>query len=405
MRRVLFVTAVLPTPPHGGERLRIRNLIAIMVANYDVALLCPPGELDESLSDELHSRYQLPVADSAFVEKCLALSFLLWPRRSWSLSLKRACQQFDPDLVWFDYRHWAQYVPIVKSLDRACVMGTHNAQASLSLKKAKLLAPRLRCLPVVIRYIQECLHEQFLFRRFDRIVSVSAADESYHAGIVGHSTKCVTIPNFVDERIYRPGCEVPRRHDYVVMTGNFRSFQNYYGATWFVDEVVHRLTAKYPDICVGFLGIGASGLFPYHTPPNTKVLDPVDDMAYELRSATIAVVPIFQGEGSRLKILEAFACETPVISTSVGAKGLLVTDDHLLFANSAPDFVEAIHVMLSRPSLRSRLTSNATRLLKKNYTLAANTEHVKRQVEELTGQTGPLRVDSDIPRNHRRGEI
>ena len=51
----------------------------------------------------------------------------------------------------------------------------------------------------------------------------------------------------------------------------------------------------------------------------------VDDVRPFYHSALAAVVPLRVGGGTRLKILEAIAASTPVISTALGAEGLAVT--------------------------------------------------------------------------------
>ena len=62
------------------------------------------------------------------------------------------------------------------------------------------------------------------------------------------------------------------------------------------------------------------------------------------------VVPLRIGGGTRLKIVEALALETPVVSTTVGAEGLgLVDGRHLALADSDEDFARATLAQLERP--------------------------------------------------------
>jgi hypothetical protein len=69
----------------------------------------------------------------------------------------------------------------------------------------------------------------------------------------------------------------------------------------------------------------------------------------EIRSADI-VVPIRFGSGTRLKVLEAFTLETPVISTSVGCEGLDVEDSvHLWIADDADAFASKCTALIADP--------------------------------------------------------
>ncbi len=75
------------------------------------------------------------------------------------------------------------------------------------------------------------------------------------------------------------------------------------------------------------------------------------DVAVAYAAADVVVVPIRTGGGTRIKILEAFAHDRPVVSTSVGAEGLAVRHEReILLADTPEDFVAAC----SPPGRRSR---------------------------------------------------
>jgi polysaccharide biosynthesis protein PslH len=83
-------------------------------------------------------------------------------------------------------------------------------------------------------------------------------------------------------------------------------------------------------------------------------------MVKELAGATVAVVPIRYGGGTRVKILESFAHRVPVVSTSLGAEGLDVEDGvHLLLADDAEQFAASTVRLLRDAQLRVRLTQAA----------------------------------------------
>jgi len=79
-------------------------------------------------------------------------------------------------------------------------------------------------------------------------------------------------------------------------------------------------------------------------------------------------VPLRIGGGTRLKILEAMALGTPVVSTRKGAEGLDVTDgENILIADTAAGFVDAVLSLLDDSGLRARLAANARRLVETRY--------------------------------------
>ncbi len=87
-----------------------------------------------------------------------------------------------------------------------------------------------------------------------------------------------------------------------------------------------------------------------------------------IASSWASLAPIWQGGGTRLKILEAMALRTPVVATSKGAEGLDTKhDEHLLIADSPADFSEQVIRLIQEPQLRQRLADNAYDLVREKY--------------------------------------
>jgi glycosyltransferase involved in cell wall biosynthesis len=62
------------------------------------------------------------------------------------------------------------------------------------------------------------------------------------------------------------------------------------------------------------------------------------------------------GSGTRVKIIEAWAAGVPVVSTPLGAEGLSArAGEHLLLANDAVTFRDAVSSLLADGALRNRI--------------------------------------------------
>ena len=82
----------------------------------------------------------------------------------------------------------------------------------------------------------------------------------------------------------------------------------------------------------------------------------VDSVTPYYRQATVAVVPLRAGGGTRIKILEAAAHRVPVVSTPIGAEGLDVTDGHeLLLAHTPEQMAHQCVRLWQDHDLRSRI--------------------------------------------------
>jgi glycosyltransferase involved in cell wall biosynthesis len=94
----------------------------------------------------------------------------------------------------------------------------------------------------------------------------------------------------------------------------------------------------------------------------------VDDVRPLVRASAVCVVPLRLGGGTRLKILEAMALGTAVVSTTKGAEGLNVTNErHLLLADTPREFAEATLRLLNDAELRARLSRAARDRVSREY--------------------------------------
>jgi glycosyltransferase involved in cell wall biosynthesis len=86
--------------------------------------------------------------------------------------------------------------------------------------------------------------------------------------------------------------------------------------------------------------------------PGVELHADLPDVRPQLARCGMMVVPLRIGGGSRLKILEALATKTPVVSTRVGAEGLeLEADKHLTVVDDVEDLPKAIIRAAAEPAV------------------------------------------------------
>jgi glycosyltransferase involved in cell wall biosynthesis len=127
------------------------------------------------------------------------------------------------------------------------------------------------------------------------------------------------------------------------------------GARWLVHEVLPHLKRLLPDVVVRIIGSGGQELgLPQSS--EVEVLGFVEDLEAPLATVDVAVVPLRIGGGTRIKIIEAWARRIPVVSTTVGARGLGAHDGReLLIADDTRLFAEAIERLVRDEGLRGRI--------------------------------------------------
>jgi glycosyltransferase involved in cell wall biosynthesis len=94
----------------------------------------------------------------------------------------------------------------------------------------------------------------------------------------------------------------------------------------------------------------------------------VADVRPYLGKASVVVVPLRIGGGSRLKILEALAAGKAVVSTSIGAEGLaVVPNEHLRIADQPAEFARHVSELLGSPEARRRLGASGRKMVAERY--------------------------------------
>lgn len=88
-----------------------------------------------------------------------------------------------------------------------------------------------------------------------------------------------------------------------------------------------------------------------------------------LSSCDIAVVPLEEGEGTKLKLFDYMAVGLPIITTKKGAEGMgLINGENAIITDHVnEDFVKAIEILVNKPQMRKELSLNVKKLIEKEY--------------------------------------
>jgi glycosyltransferase involved in cell wall biosynthesis len=178
--------------------------------------------------------------------------------------------------------------------------------------------------------------EQFAIRRAAAVSCVSIADQ---AGLMAcYGINATVAPNGVDTAHFFPAPPNPSlrarlgiedNHNVLLFFGPFDYLPNRRAAELLRERLLPAVVCVRPNTTLVLAGRNPPVLAPH---PNLRITGPVPDLAPYLHLADIVLVPLLQGGGTRLKILEAMACGRCVISTPLGATGLDVPAGSLVTA-------------------------------------------------------------------------
>jgi glycosyltransferase involved in cell wall biosynthesis len=207
-----------------------------------------------------------------------------------------------------------------------------------------------------------------MLTRFDRIYVCSEADR--RSLPVGVQSRARVLPNVYQPTISLPPSSVNDPIE-ILFVGTIGYFPNADGIDWFAHDVlpfVRSGTSR--QVMLRVIGFGTSPLLPsLRAVPDLDLVGYAPNLHPWYQRSHLIVVPLHAAGGTRIKILEAFAMQRPVVATSIGAEGIDVTNgEHLLIADDPATFAESCLRLIEDDNLRSRLVANAIALLFDRYT-------------------------------------
>jgi glycosyltransferase involved in cell wall biosynthesis len=194
------------------------------------------------------------------------------------------------------------------------------------------------------------------------IIAVSGADAAKMRELYGVS-RVTAVPTGVDVGFFRPPEGAQPTAD-LVFVGSMDWMPNIDGVVWFVTEVLPLIKRKLPDCSLAVVGRtpGREVTELAERESGIRITGTVADVRPWLWESKVSIVPLRIGGGTRLKIYEAMAAGTPVVSTTVGAEGLDISPgENILIADEAGAFAEACVRLISDRDERSRLADAARR--------------------------------------------
>jgi len=135
-------------------------------------------------------------------------------------------------------------------------------------------------------------------------------------------------------------------------------------------QIMPEILAAEPEARLSIVGRNPSPalLRRIRREPNVEVHANVDDVRPYLARSAVMAVPLRIGGGSRLKILEAIAAGVPVVSTAVGAEGLLFEADRdLRVAEGGHAMATAIVDTMRNPERAAAMVERGRTLIDAHY--------------------------------------
>ena len=382
---ILWVKAGGLVPPDTGGKIRSYNILRELAKQHSVTVFAfyaahendQHPALTEVVDDVVCLPLDLPPARG--VAETIQYARFLVSRQSYSLmkycrsgvrrQLAQLVHERDFDLILCDFIFPAPAIP----WDAGCptVVFTHNVEAVIWQRHFAVARNPLWKLLSWREWKTMERGERHYLRRASHVLTVSDSDRAAFARFID-PRKLSTVQTGVDVEYFRPGSE-PELPNSLVFTGSMDWLPNEDSMLYFVSEILPLIRTEIPDVTLTIVGRHPSSRLraAAAAQPNVELTGRVEDVRPYVNAGAISIVPLRIGGGTRLKIFEAMAAEKAVISTSIGAEGLPVTDgEHLLIADTPRDFADRAIELLRDPGRRRAIGAAARRLVVERYSWA-----------------------------------
>lgn len=385
--KILFLSQIVPYPPHGGVLQRGYNLIREISKDNEIHLLAFVHP-DTLASDKL-----INDARNHLLQYCKSVDFFtLWPKKSVlhkyiafatgffyqapfstlahkSIQYRRRMQdildQNDIDVVHFDTIGLAPYLDYTG--DTPTLITHHNIESTLMYRRSKVEKTWLGRYYVALQSRRLRDYEISESPRFNINVMVSGTDEDELKSMT-HDIETVVVPNGVDVEYF--SVRNDHQSNTIIYTGGMNMFANKDAVMHLIEDIWPRIKSKVPDAVFKIIG--------QDPPPelleiadrdnDIQVLGYVDDIRPYVAEAAVYVVPLRVGGGTRLKVLDALSQGKAIVSTSVGCEGITVTHGDNIFIEDNDDaFADRVVELFNDEALRKRLGGNARLLAEQKY--------------------------------------
>ncbi|MGH9316879.1 MAG: glycosyltransferase, partial [Thermoanaerobaculia bacterium] len=178
----------------------------------------------------------------------------------------------------------------------------------------------------------------------------------------------LTVPSGVDEGELAPSA-APGRDGICAVVGNFDYGPNLNGARWFVSKVWGLVRRQLPSAELWLVGSDAKDALTElcESHPGVRALGRVPDLTPVYRDAGVMVVPLIEGGGTRLKVVEAWKNGKAVAGTTKGLEGLAAPPDAAAIADDPARLANAIAALLRDVEARRVLGARGLAFVSSRY--------------------------------------
>ena len=191
---------------------------------------------------------------------------------------------------------------------------------------------------------------------FSRIIFKNARLMFYSNPLQTKGERSTLLPNIPFKTISKKSLSHTRNLPRVFFVGSFSYLPNVNGMNHFIEQLWPVIKEEVPEASLEIAGrITDSTLRErWSSVPGVSVRGLVEDLDDSYHSARVVIVPIYEGAGTHIKILEAMHYHKACVLTGFASRGfeeLLQNGKNVVIAKSDRDFIEGVVCLLKDVTL------------------------------------------------------
>jgi len=382
--RILWLKTELLHPVDKGGKIRTYNMLKELKRDHHITYLTLDDgsagrEARERADEYCHELVCIPhhprekFSKGFYVELLFNLGsrFPYAVKKYESAAMRREIIKRTPDdsidVVICDFLAPAINVP--GSLSCPSILFQHNVEAMIWKRHFEVQSNAAKKLYLRDQWRKMRRFEKEMCRRFDSVIAVSREDRDQMREEYGFAA-VFEVPTGVDTDFFKPsGAQKVEPHN-VVFTGSMDWLPNEDAIRYYTEQIQPIVRRSLPNATLTVVGRNPypSLLELSRRDSSIIVTGRVDDVRPYMERAAAYIVPLRIGGGTRLKIYEAMAMEKPIVSTTVGAEGLPVTDGkELCIADTPETFAAAVVNLLTNPEAARNLGQESARVVRERF--------------------------------------
>ncbi len=380
--RILWLKTELLHPVDKGGKIRSYNMLKALKRDCHITYLTLDDGTADKKARELASEYchelvcvphrrREKFTTGFYVELVLNLaSNLPYAIKKYeSVEMRREIEKRvgSFDVLICDFLAPAVNVP--RDLGCATVLFQHNVEAMIWKRHYEVQTNAARKAYLFRQWRKMFDFEAKTCPQYDCVVAVSREDREMMQEQYGVAN-VYDVPTGVDTAFFRPSGELKRKPHNLVFTGSMDWLPNEDAIRYFTEQIMPRIRQDVPDVSLTVVGRDPyPGLVELSKrDPSVIVTGRVEDVRPYMEEAALYIVPLRIGGGTRLKIYEGMAMEKAIVSTSIGAEGLPVTNGtEIVLADTPESFAGNVVKLLRDENLAREIGERAAARVRQEF--------------------------------------